>query len=232
MRGSEDGGLVLAGRFCIVRDTSTDKNAVTRDSAMRFQWRAEWITPRLVSAVGRAVLEWTMIDEELTRTCVTFWNEEHPGRSIPWPFEPRVEKLESYVRKLLATEPTELRQFGWLIQRLRKANSRRNDIVHGRPGVIGENRDEGFEGIYVPHPSAPRYVPLTVAELETYCEELRMLGIETRETARGIWAADTASSSTKGSWSDVGGVWTKLTWENRPRIPQWDWNRPPEEFTY
>ena len=58
-------------------------------------------SPRLLMAVGRAILEWASIDHEITSMCGPVWHEAYPNDRIPRAFDKRVKGLKQFAAENL-----------------------------------------------------------------------------------------------------------------------------------
>jgi hypothetical protein len=194
-----------------------------------FHWKAEWITPRLVTSIGRLVLEWSGIDHEVTRMCQGFWLRKYGDQGIPRSFDRRSVELKGYAAELYANEPDEYRVFSWYLQRLRTINGKRDDIVHGMPGKVTKGGRE-FEGLMVPFPSRPtKFIPMAIQDIEQVLEELRSLHIETGQVAYAIYiAAQVASLREIPNPPTLGGLLPSTTGPRSPMLPRW--HPPPPTF--
>ena len=197
-----------------------------------FRWTIESITPRLLQTVGYIILEWSMIDHEVTRMCELFWFNAHPGEKLSRRFDRRVTILKDFVKELYTkeypNEPDEYRIFAWYLQRLKTSNGKRDALAHGLPGTITEGRRK-FEGLMVPEPSRnARFVQMSLTDIDKLAEEMRNLHIETIQVSTAISKAQAAASPNKSAGL-IDGVWTQLTKENRsPKLPRG--NLPPPTF--
>ncbi len=194
-----------------------------------FHWDRENITPRLLIAVGSVTLTWAMIDTDISRALLLFWCQDKPDEPPPRSFDRRIASLMRYAEALYVNEPDERRTFRWYAQRLKQANGLRDSVAHGQPGKITKGRRTYF-GLMVPQPSGrTQYVPMKISDVERLAETLGNLHAETVVVSHALWAAQTASSPNRQSFSQIHGKWTKLTKENRsPRLPRW--HPPPSTF--
>jgi hypothetical protein len=94
------------------------------------------MTPRLLSAIGSAVIYWAMIDHRIIEVCEFAWRTSHPGERVPRSFDIRIAGLKEIAASIYKNEPDEYRIFSWYVQRLRTLNGRRDDLAHGLPGKV------------------------------------------------------------------------------------------------
>lgn len=198
-------------------------------STVTFHWRHDWITPRLLTAVGAVVLEWAMIDQQITDMCGRFWFNKYPGQRIPRAFDKRSTELLARAKELYAQEPDECRIFAWYIQRLKTLNGKRDDLCHGTPGRVAKDDGKFYDCLMVPFPSrATKYERMTVDDIERLLNDLKNLSRETGTVSWAFSEALDASSGNKSIWREPGG-WTLVTMDNRsPRLPRE--NPPPATF--
>ena len=189
-------------------------------ASVSFHWRRDAISQRLLLAVGSIMLDWSMIDHEITKMVEMFSRAEGSDERIPRDFKKRSPLLRGFTDKLYADEQDEWLIFRWYLQRVRQASRKRADIAHGMPGTITKGR-RTYEGLMVPFPSkTPDYVPMTMPQIVGLANELRSLLDETILVSSAVGIAHIAASPQK-SFSQVDGVWTQLTRDNRsPRLPR------------
>lgn len=189
-------------------------------SSTSFHWFAENITPNFKRAVGSIVLSWAMIDADLSRTALLFWQHDHPNERKPARFARRVRFLLDFAAALYVDEPDEHLLFKWYVQRLRTVGGHRDNIAHGIPGTITRGK-RSYQGLWVPSTFGPdNYVPMKISELGKFALELEQMHFETIGVTAALWAAQVASSPNK-QFRQVDGVWTQITRENRsPRLPR------------
>ena len=151
-----------------------------------FRWARKDITPPLLMAVGSIILDWAMIDNEVTKMVNLFWHKKHPGEKIPQPFDKRIRHLRDFADTVYADEPDEWIVFRWYLQRLKDANGKRDAIAHGMPGMITKGKRK-YRGLMVPHPSKPTtYVPMTVKDVVRLSETILTLHAETSTISRAL----------------------------------------------
>ena len=189
-------------------------------TSTQFHWQHDDITPPLATAVGHVILQWAMIDPEVTKMLALFWARHHPSEHPPKPFNRRVAQLMRFAADLYADEPDEHLLFKWYIQRLRMASGKRDDIAHGIPGKITKGK-RTFVGLMVPKPvGKTRFVPMMLKDITKLASELESFHLETIQVSTALWTAQAASSPDTRVWQDRG-EWTLLTKDNRsPKLPR------------
>jgi hypothetical protein len=196
-----------------------------------FHWHYENITPRLVIAVGTIILEWAMIDAEVTSMLRLFWTRKRDNERPPKSFDRRVKNLIEFADDLygnVLAEPDEQRVFRWYIQRLRCASGRRDDIAHGMPGTITQH-GRTYEGLQVPHPvGSTRFVPFSTDDIIRFVGDVMALHHETREVSHALYLALMAASPGTLRVQTPDGF-LPVTKENRGlKLPRWQ--PPPPTF--
>jgi hypothetical protein len=197
---------------------------------IRFQWHHEWITDRLTMAIGSVILKWAMLDADFSRVCQTYWFKEHAlTEPMPQSFKNRTRNLIPAIRKLYTNEPDEFRQFSWFIQRLRIANSERDDLAHGQYGKATVDGRE-FEGLLVHHPAAAtRAVPMTVFDIEALGQEVQNLHTEMSQVSMALHvASQVAALRDIPNPPTLGGLLPSTTGPRSPMQPRW--SLPPPTF--
>ena len=196
--------------------------------AIGFHWHSDWMTPRLLSAIGSAVIYWAMIDHRIIEVCEFAWRTSHPGERVPRSFDIRIAGLKEIAASIYKNEPDEYRIFSWYVQRLRTLNGRRDDLAHGLPGKVTK-KGRTYDGIKIPFPSRDtKYSELTVEDIEELAEDLKAMEGETYQVSMALLQALQASSGNISIWQDPDG-WAPLTKDNRsPKLPRE--NLPPPTF--
>ena len=195
-----------------------------------FHWHHEWVTPRLRMAVGDVSLEWAGLDIEITRMCEGCWSRAYPDeRGVPRPFDKRQKGLRAFGQFLYASEPDENLIWAWFLERVKNANFKRDDIAHGIPGKVTNEKGEQYDGLMVPYPSrAPKFIKMSLSDIEALVESLKELRREMTQVSFAFHQALAASSPNTRTWLDPN-MSIPLTMDNRsPKLPRWQ--PPPPTF--
>lgn len=185
-----------------------------------FHWQQSDMTPELLELIGWVTIQWSIIDNEVTRILEPFWLKNTPNERMPRSFDKRIQHLTDSVRPLYADEPEEERTFLWFVHRLKDVNGRRDQLAHGIPGTIKKGRRE-YVGLMVPFPSnRTKYVPMSLAQIKKLASALTQIRHETWQVGSAINAVLAASSGNRSVWRDPDG-WTRITMDNRsPMLPR------------
>lgn len=189
---------------------------------VRFEWRQEYVTPELLCNVGAIVIKWAWLDHEVTAMCDLFWVEAHPEQKLPQSFGARANILQQFGEHLyLAREPEEYRLLAWFLQRSKTVWGKRDDLAHGRFGMI-TRRGRTCEGFQIPVPGGnTKYIPMSREKIAALSLEIDNLLRESHQVSHALYLARVASSSQQTQRTLIDGVWMQLTWENRsPKLPR------------
>lgn len=191
-----------------------------------FHWKREWVTPELLQAVGTIVLEWAMIDNEVTDMCKTFWSLERRGEVLPRAFDKRIDLLNERGLKLFADFPEELHVWKWFVQRIKTLNGRRDAVAHGVPGRITlrdkQQKDiRTFDGVLVEHPSKDtKLIPLSIGQIAQLADDIVRLHDEIGNVRYAFSNAVSVSTPNMEVRTNINDVMVLLTHENRPKLHQ------------
>jgi hypothetical protein len=127
--------------------------------------------------------------------CGIFQTGPLPIEPLPKPFDRRVAFLEAHARRLYAEEPDELRTFVYFTHRLKSVSGCRDDLAHGRPGMI-TRRGKQRQGLLVPSlRKDDRYIPLTLEDIGRLHRKIRELGREANLMTYPLYAAQAFAST-------------------------------------
>lgn len=168
------------------------------------------MTPRLLAAIGMVGVRWVHLDKEVTHMSNPFWAEHHPTQRMPRPFDKRADFLNDCAKSLYTNDQNEYRIFGWYLHRLRAANSARDNICHGIPGIVA------------------RYKPQTVEDIESLADQLDRFMIESMRVTQALWAARSALLQGMSARPSLDASTPPKPDHHSPKLPRE--NRPPSTF--
>lgn len=158
-------------------------------------WKAENMTPRLLTAIGAIVIQWSMIDHEITHMCENWWGKAFPGESVPRPFGRRLDGLRVLAEKVYFRDPAEHRIFRWYLHRLSEFSSKRDDISHGLPvKALHPYKKYEYDALKIPFPSKPtKFKKMDVEKMENLRNALIAFYSETIQVSLAFSQAQQAS---------------------------------------
>lgn len=196
-------------------------------SVINFHWKRSDITPDLLMAVGAVMLNWSMVDDQISNALIPFWVDAKPNERIPRSFDRRINGLVDLISPFYSGEPDEYRIFMWFIQRIKDANGRRDNIAHGIPGTITK-KGRTYKGLMIPeHSREATYSPMPFNKITELAETIDELITECGSVTSALWAVRSASRSER-IWRESDG-WKTVTMDNRsPKLPCL--RTPPQTF--
>lgn len=160
------------------------------------------MTPDLLKAVGAIVIQWSLIDHEITRICENWWYRAFPNERVPRSFDRRLDGLKVIGSRLFMLDAAEHRIFRWYLHRLAQADSKRDDISHGIPvKATHPYKKIEYDALRIPFPSRPtRFQKMSVDGLYKFYWELDAMFSETVQVGLVISHLQQASFSHRSIW--------------------------------
>ena len=68
----------------------------------KFTWRRDAINDELKIAVGSIILDWALIDDEITTMLSLFWTTANPNTEMPISLDRRIDELLTFGREFMS----------------------------------------------------------------------------------------------------------------------------------